>query len=133
MLVMWICLHYGSMFATIGLVFISFVATILLGGSGYMLASALRNQHHGPFFIYTLSDQQISLPRIGFNGCFRDVVGWRLVSGNWTGPIDSQKKSDFPMSELQLIVNTSNDTIAYAVAGAKATCADEPARMSLCR
>ena len=72
----------------------------------------------GPFVIYYFLDGRFSLPRAGLKFNRSDVVGWRVVSGNWVGPERSQRKRFKPVSELQLVVRESVDTQrVYVIAG----------------
>jgi hypothetical protein len=71
----------------------------------------------GPYAIYEHGTATFSLPRERLRFNRADIVGWRVVSGNWIGPEDSQKRREKPMSELQLIVRFDGGQHACLVTG----------------
>lgn len=109
---------------TMGTVF----TAIGIGVFGLGLWACVVNHLRGPYLVYSTERQTISLLREGMVVPVAEAVGWRLVSGNWIGPEGQQKRQDYPISELQLILKAPDGSMAYVVAGAKADSVTEEAR-----
>lgn len=103
-----------------GMLITGFVGLLAFGALGAGLVVAVIDHLKGPYFIYSASRQSFSLPRQQLVASRANVLGWRLVSGNWIGFEGAQKFQDYPISELQLIVETPAGPVAFVVAGAGA-------------
>ncbi len=82
-----------------------------------VLTKSLKDQRAGPYLVCTLSDGTVRLPREGVTVQRRDMLGLRVVSGNWIGGAESQQKVEHALSELQLVARTAEGATAYLVVG----------------
>lgn len=112
----WLSWGFGGIMAYVFMALGGVVTVALAGVFGAFLVVYLIDNFRGAFCIYSVLDHTVSLPREGVTVPISDVLGWRLVSGNWVGPEGSQKRKAAPMSELQLIVKGRDGAVAYAVA-----------------
>ncbi|WP_428938180.1 hypothetical protein [Fontivita pretiosa] len=83
----------------------------------FVLARALKDQRKGPYLVYSILSGTVRLPREKMVFRKAEVLGWRVVTGNWVGPDGHQTKWRDAISELQLIVQTGDGPMAYAVVG----------------
>jgi hypothetical protein len=97
-----------------GMVFGVFAA-VGAAGCGISLVGCLVNQFRGPYFILPTSDQTVSLPRDRLVIPRADLLGWRVVLGNWVGPEGAQKVVHYALGELQLVVKTIDGEVAYPI------------------
>ena len=102
----------GYVVMAVGIVVTTCIAAVFITFFAVYLIENVR----GPFLIYSVLDQTVSLPREGVTVPKSEVLGWRLVSGNWVGAEGSQRREAAPMSEIQLIVKGRDGTVAYAIA-----------------
>lgn len=115
-------------FGIAGMLISGGVGIVGVGASGFLLVTVLIEQVKGPYFLYFTSDRKLRLPRELLVMPRENAIGWRLVTGNWIGADGNQKKQDFPISELQLIVKTADGLIALVVVGSKAYAMTEQSR-----
>jgi hypothetical protein len=94
------------------------IAAVLL--AAVMLAlfiRALREHRKGPHLLYSPTEQTLTLPRQHRAFPQSELIGWRVVSGNWIGPADKRTRYPDAVSELHLIVKSPTGPIAYAIVG----------------
>ena len=98
---------------------------ILLGGvcasiSGLTLivvVLALKDQLKGPYLVFSPVRRTFELSRAELTFAAADVLRWRAVTGIRVGLAGRQKKWDYPVSELQLIVKRPDGAMAHPVVG----------------
>jgi hypothetical protein len=112
--------HQPSIPTLLAVIFVGGSIVIVgICGASFMFIIFMKNYWKGPYFIYSFLDHSVSLPRESIIIPITDILEWRLVSGNWFGPIGSQKRKEYPMSELQLVVKNETAATAYAVVGSR--------------
>jgi hypothetical protein len=117
--VFWVSHGDHSIFGVVGMVFGIALGILAIAAFGTMTVTYLADHFKGPYLIYSVVYRNISLPREAIDVPIAEVLGWRLVSGNWIGPDGAQKMKSNPMSEVQLIIRTPEGPMAYAVVGGK--------------
>jgi len=94
------------------------VGAIALLGLGALLVKSLNERRKGPYLVYSPAGRTVRLQRRGTDVIrLADVLGLRMVSGNWVGPAGNQTKADKPVTELQLVVQTPSGPMSYAIVG----------------
>ena len=96
------------------LLFAAVALTILFGSAFYV---AMRERRRGGYMVYSASARTVTLRRHGRVFPRADVLCWRVVSGNWSGRDGDRKRHNDAISELQLVVRTTDGPVAYPVVG----------------
>lgn len=91
------------------------VAALGLGLLGFVSFSCFPNSAKGPYLIYLIPEHTVSLAREGLVVPISEILGLRLVSGNFVGPEGAQKRKATAISELQLIMKGPNGAVAHAL------------------
>jgi|GEM_PF-6798106 len=106
---------FDEIFKVISIAAGSCVAALGLGLLGYVVFRCLPNSAKGRYLIYSVPGRTVSLPREGLVVPISDILGLRLVSGNWVGPEGAQKREATAISELQLITKGRDGAVARAL------------------
>ncbi|MDP9175419.1 MAG: hypothetical protein M3O30_16375 [Planctomycetota bacterium] len=117
-----------TIFGIVGMTISGAVGVLGGGASIFLLATAFIERRKGPYLIYSTFDRKLMLPRESLVFPHTDALEWRLITGNWIGAEGQQKKQDFPISELHLIVKTPTGPLAYVVVGSTAYSMTEQSR-----